>query len=426
MQSGSSIVRGELARLRKGGIEITVVFGDDFRLSESKGLRALMDIGCQLRLHSSEAHPGFHPKMWLIDYSDGLRAAVVGSSNLSRGGLTSNAEANVIIQGLTSELAVFDEFWQTFISESHEFSYTDLQNYVDSERTAAVPSSTPKPVSSVQAAAELVRNHIKRWQRFIQYPHRIGQSERWRGWYLVPEQGRLTPDKLLELSTVLNAILALPQYTKDGVVDFGTDAAGVANAVAVLQAAGITTQHVFTDRERRDLFIRQQKLYLQTFEFIHKVGSHTFKITSTGKSFARAQSAAQRRRLFTNALSLKKWPFGPIAFYPFLCQVIDRIPERRIYFEEMSLIVIHSYHQAELQGVVNLVTAYRGLPDDVRESVALDADTQLRKLLGKYAHSTTYGHYRGKVADLMVAFGTTVGFQFVDALPEERSYLERT
>src|SRR5204862_511216 len=32
---------------------------------------------------------------------------------------------------------------------------------------------------------------------------------------------------------------------------------------------------------------------------------------------------------------------------------------------------------------------------------------------------------RRKVADLMVAFGTTIGLRFVSADPEERSYIER-
>jgi hypothetical protein len=243
---------------------------------------------------------------------------------------------------------------------------------------------------------------------------------------LVPEQGQLTPAKLLELATVLKAIMGLSEYQHGGVVGFGTDAAGVANAVAVLQNAGITTQHHFTDRQRRNLFIRQQKLYLQTFEFIRQVEPHRFDITETGIAFARSRSAVQRRRLFTDALSRKQWPFGPIRFYPFLCQVIDRVPERRLYFDEMSMIVIHTYHQAELQGIVNLVAAYRGLPREAQDAVTAEADHRLRELLAQYGGGTAYGRYRRKVADLMVAFGTTIGFRFEEAIPEDRSYIERT
>jgi phosphatidylserine/phosphatidylglycerophosphate/cardiolipin synthase-like enzyme len=405
---------------------MTVVFGDDFRLSESEALSILMGLGCQLRLHSSEAYPGFHPKIWIIDYSDGKRAVVIGSSNLSRGGLMANAEANVVLEGAVEELAIFDELWQAFILGSRVFSYADLENYVDSERTIAVPNRTTITMWSVPVSVDLIRNHIERWQRFIMDPYRIGQAERWRGWYLVPEQGQLTPEKLVELANVLNVMMARPQFVQDHVIAFGTDSTGVANAVAVLQGAGITAQHTFTDRHRRDLFIRQQKLYLQTFGFIRQVEPHTFEITTAGAAFARAQSAVQRIRLFTDALSHKQWPFGPINFYPFLCHVIDRVPERRLYFDEMSLIVIHTYHQAELEGIVNLVAAYRRLSDNLRNSLAMEADHRLRELLAQYAGGTAYGRYRRKVADLMVAFGSTVGFQYIEAATEDRSYIKRT
>ena len=426
MQSGSSIIRNDLSDLLATGTDVTIVFGDDFRLSESAALRSLMDLGCRLRLYASESHPGFHPKMWLIDYSDDTRAAIVGSSNLSRGGLISNAEANVILEGPNHNLAEFDVFWHAVVSASHRFTDTDLENYADSERTAAVPPKTATATSSVDATAQLVREHIARWQRFIQHPDRIGQSARWRGWYLVPEQGQLTLAKLLELSRVLNAILTQPEYTQEGAIEFGTDNAGISNAVAVLDQAGITTQRTFTDLQRRGLFVRQQRLYLQTFEFIREITRQRFEVTTLGLDFARAQSDEERQQLFTVAMSRKQWLFGPLAFYPFLRQVIDRVPERRLYYDEMSLIVIHSYHQAEMQGIVNLVTAYRGLPGNVRYSVSEDADHHLRQLLGQYAGGSAYDRYRRKVADLMVAFGTTVGFLFIAAEPEERSYIELT
>jgi hypothetical protein len=220
-------------------------------------------------------------------------------------------------------------------------------------------------------------------------------------------------------------MMARPQFAQENVVAFGTDSAGVANALAVLDQAGIVTHHEYTDRHRRDLFVRQQQLYLKTFGFIRQVEPRTFEVTTAGAAFAETQSDAARIRLFTEALSRKQWPFGPITFYPFFCQVIDRVPEQRIYLDEMSLIVIHSYHQAELDGIVDLVAEYRGLPDKIRNSVAVDADQQLRGLLGQYAGGTAYGRYRRKVADLMVAFGTTIDFQFVEASIEDRSYIER-
>jgi hypothetical protein len=165
-------------------------------------------------------------------------------------------------------------------------------------------------------------------------------------------------------------------------------------------------------------------LYLRTFGFFERVSDSTFHITDSGEAFRAAPTDARRIALFTDALSVKKWPFGPITFYPFLLEVINRLPDRRINYEEMNLIVIHSYHRAELQGIVNLVAAYRGLPAEERERLAQETDRRLRALLAQHGGRTAYGRYRRKLADLMVAFGTTTRLRHVDAEPEDRSYIE--
>jgi HKD family nuclease len=424
MSSGVAIARQEIKRVVDSGLPMTVVFGDDFRLSESRALASLMRVGCDLRLYSGETHPGYHPKMWIIDYDDNSRAVLIGSSNLSGGGLQGNAEANVLLSGSIEELDGFDALWASFHDDSHVFTDKDLASYVDSERTAAVPHRAAAASTSAAQAASLVRAHIDRWQRFIEEPHRIGQHERWRGWYLVPEQGQLTIHMLNTLAAVLRQIPARPEYPRVGSISLGTDSAGVTNAAAILRGARITTLGRYSNRQRRNLFVRQQRLYLQTFGFLESVNGSTFRITPAGEAFQTARSNSRRVALFTEALSLKKWPFGPIAFYPFLLEVIERVPDRRIYYDEMNLIVIHSYHHAERQGIVNLVAAYRGLPAADRERLLLEADQNLRGLLGRHAGGTAYGRYRRKLADLMVAFGTTTPLRFVDADPEDRSYIE--
>jgi hypothetical protein len=424
MRSGVALVRREIQVLIDSQIDVSVVFGDDFLLSESAALESLMTMGCQMRLHSGVTHVGYHPKLWIVDYESGSRAVLLGSSNLSAGGLRANAEANVLIRGSIEELAAFDDLWQSFYDDSHVFTDQDLATYVDSEKAAKVPHRAAAASISVAQAAALVRAHVSRWQRFIAFPHRIGQHERWRGWYLVPEQGQLTIAKLNELASLLREIRARPQYRRQRRISLGTDNAGVANAAAVLQRAGVTTLHSFTDQERRDLFVRQQRLYLQTLRFLEYIGASMFRITDLGQAFEAASTDGQRVTRYTQALSLQTWPFGPIAFYPFLIEVLERVPDRRLYYEEMNLIVIHSYHHAERQGIVNLVAAYRGLPIQDRERLATEADQSLRLLLSQHAGGTAYGRYRRKLADLMVAFGTATSLRYVRAAHEDRSYIE--
>ena len=419
MASGAAKLKADFKRLVNSGIPVTIIFGDDFHLTQSAALGMLMAIGCDLRLNAAETHVGYHPKLWVIDHID-ARTVIVGSSNLSSGGLQSNAEANVLIHGPAVELDAFEKMWTNFELDSHEFTAEDLKSYVDSEKAAAVP---PPPRASASSSSRL-RAHIERWQRFIADPHRIGQSERWRGWYLVPEQGQLTGAKLKELQQILEALSRRPQYRREGMVSFGADDTGVANAVAVLRAAGVTTSHSFSDVQRRNLFVRQQRLYLRTFGWLEQIDQEHFRISRAVESLGAARTDAERTRIFTEAISLKKWPFGPLAFYPFLVELLTRVPDHRLYYDEMNLIVIHSYHRAELAGIANLVTAYRGLSASDRASLSGWADEQLRTLLKAHAGGTAYGRYRRKVADLLVAFGNTTGLELQPAVPEDHSYLQ--
>jgi HKD family nuclease len=421
MNSGTKELDAAFRGLVDSGVPVTIVFGDDFHLTQSGALSALMATGCELRLYGAETHSGYHPKLWIIDNGD-ERAVIVGSSNLSHGGLRSNAEANVLIRGSAKELEAFDEQWTMFASESKKFTADDLKSYVDAEAAAAVPPPKSGGGSNSESDGQL-RRHIERWQRYIAEPHVIEQLQKWRGWYLVPEHGQLADTKLVELQQILEALNELPQYQKDGLVSLGNSDAGVANAVAVLTAARVTTSHTFSDQQRRNLFVRQQCLYLRTFGWLEQIDQDRFRITSAGELLGAAGTEEERTELLTEALSTKKWIFGGLAFYPFFRELLQLVPEQRLYYDELNLIVIHCYHHAELGGIANLVAAYRGFPDTERESLRRWADERLRGLLAIHAGETAYGRYRKKVADLLVAFGNTIGLEYVDAAQQDLSYV---
>lgn len=423
MHSGTREVRSDLKRLIDSGVTVTIIFGDDFHLTQSVALRSLMKIGCELRLYAGETRAGYHPKLWIIDHTDGSRTVLVGSSNLSYGGLFANAEAGVLLHGSSADLDAFTDMWASFTVDSHVFTAEDLKSYEDSEKTASVPPPRKPKHTGAATPAPNVRRHVERWQRYIADPHRIGSSERWRGWYLVPEQGQLTDGKLVELSMFLAALESRSQYRREGWINLGTDAAGVANAVDALAGAGVTTQHSFTDLHRRNLFVRQQRLYLQTLGWLEQLDRDRFRITSSGMRFRTARTDRVRSRRFTEALELKKWPFGPLAFYPFLLEILERVPDRRLFYDEMNLIVIHSYHRSELAGIVNLIAEYRALDEVQRLAVHGWADQRLRDLLRAHAGNTAYGRYRRKIADLLVAFGSTTRVEYTAAVQEDRSFV---
>lgn len=86
------------------------------QITEPDALKQLQSGGAQIRIADVEGE--FHPKLYLIRYDDSI-GAVVGSSNLTRGGILSNEEANVLLQGpkhqppLNEILGYEEDLWLT-------------------------------------------------------------------------------------------------------------------------------------------------------------------------------------------------------------------------------------------------------------------------------------------------------------------------
>ncbi|HEU4369277.1 MAG TPA: phospholipase D family protein [Methylomirabilota bacterium] len=77
------------------GRRLQLLAGTDFALTELQVLRRLEATGfADCRIYHSIAGQVFHPKIYILESTD-ERIVYVGSSNLTRGGLLDNVEANV-------------------------------------------------------------------------------------------------------------------------------------------------------------------------------------------------------------------------------------------------------------------------------------------------------------------------------------------
>ena len=93
------------------------IVGDAFNTTEPDAIdRLRKQANTEVRV--AEVEGGiFHPKVYLMPYDDSL-AAFVGSANLTRGGIQSNEEANIVLRGGKTEdpipglLDYFDELWK--------------------------------------------------------------------------------------------------------------------------------------------------------------------------------------------------------------------------------------------------------------------------------------------------------------------------
>ncbi len=103
--SGYDLIKENILECLENGGEMEFLVGLDFSTTDAKAIKALQEIESSnpmLRCYCfSDAlkndTPVFHPKLYLLN--DGAHATVViGSSNLTGGGLKSNIEVNAIIK----------------------------------------------------------------------------------------------------------------------------------------------------------------------------------------------------------------------------------------------------------------------------------------------------------------------------------------
>ena len=105
---GLRIVEGEMRRILENEGRVSVIHGADFRITDPAAIDTLADL--KTRFSATMTYlvhmdwnllrrPRFHPKMYLATADYQRYCAVIGSSNLTLGGLRDNAEVNVTLRG---------------------------------------------------------------------------------------------------------------------------------------------------------------------------------------------------------------------------------------------------------------------------------------------------------------------------------------
>ena len=106
-RSGFGLIRPQIDALltRDGSLEMVV--GLDFRLTEPQAVLDMLELSARypgLSLYAfsdtfGDDVPTFHPKLYIGEMNDGRCRAMVGSSNLTAGGLGRNVETNLLLDG---------------------------------------------------------------------------------------------------------------------------------------------------------------------------------------------------------------------------------------------------------------------------------------------------------------------------------------
>lgn len=117
--SGVRLIEESLVGLLDRGGKAEIIFGLDFSLTDPRALSRVMEIrvshpALTLFAFSDPYLPGrepaFHPKLYMFEQADGDWTAIIGSSNLSQGGLVDNVEIGVALGGPKTDSLIADVF----------------------------------------------------------------------------------------------------------------------------------------------------------------------------------------------------------------------------------------------------------------------------------------------------------------------------
>jgi len=109
--SGLDLIKSDLKNILKNKAQVEFLVGLDFRTTDPNSLFELKSFQksynnlrffCFSEPNRYPFHI-FHPKLYLIRNKTGQFTAIVGSSNLTRGGLADNVELNIVFKGNGAE-----------------------------------------------------------------------------------------------------------------------------------------------------------------------------------------------------------------------------------------------------------------------------------------------------------------------------------
>lgn len=168
--SGVSKLLGSFERVLSRGGEIQVVYGLDFRITDPEAIdefHRLADANPGSVKHYAYSDWGlalshsFHPKLYVCASSEGNAHVLLGSSNLTRGGLWDNFEVNAAIAGTLNDPAIIQARNRFDAALAHDGCFTPTPEYVDAYRelrrkALAVPFF-PEPPEELAADYQAIK-----------------------------------------------------------------------------------------------------------------------------------------------------------------------------------------------------------------------------------------------------------------------------
>ena len=129
---GITALSPHILRAKGNGVKIKIILGVDQKCTSKEALEEVLSWGVDAYIYYTLNTNIFHPKVYLFENSD-FYTLIVGSNNLTEGGLVRNVECSLLVQDMqgTSVHSAFYSYWKGILDSTEENLYPITQDLID-------------------------------------------------------------------------------------------------------------------------------------------------------------------------------------------------------------------------------------------------------------------------------------------------------
>ena len=149
---GISGLTCHILRAKNNGVKIKIIVGVDQKCTSKEALEEILSWGVDSYIYYTLNTNIFHPKVYLFENCD-YYTLIVGSNNLTEGGLVRNIECSLLVQDMqgTSVYSAFYSYWKGILNSTEENLYPITQELIDLlYEEKIIPSDSERTMTSVE------------------------------------------------------------------------------------------------------------------------------------------------------------------------------------------------------------------------------------------------------------------------------------
>ena len=345
------------------GKNIKLICNIDLGSTTLLAIKRLLKHKAQIKIYTPKSGI-FHPKLWLFGNADAPTQFIIGSANLTYGGLSKNIEASALITEpdiVKGAYNFFQGLWGNHFAEKIKPDTLDsLINLAKKREKQQRAAHKIVPKAGTKKIEELLE-FTNQWVEFP-FDKQFNETRIWRGWYIVPDHGYINDELINQLRVYLPDIKGSIDISKKS-----TDP----NWINILKNYHTTlANRSKTKMSERDLFVRAHKNYLLKFGWAeHPQGDNgtlnkgKIRLTPIGAKVRDAKTLEEVRAIYTEYFM--DFEFFSFKILPFLTRIIYQV--EHVSFEEMSYFVKHARADDDIDLIVRIIKIYRSLNSAEKE-----------------------------------------------------------